>query len=95
MIEVQHRENGHKGAFFVENQGKLMAQMTYSWAGPDKLIIDHTDVSDSLRGKGVGNLLVEASVAYARDRNIKIIPLCTFAKSVFDKNPSYSDVTLK
>ncbi len=32
------------------------------------------------------------AVAFAREKNIKIIPLCPFAKKVFDKTPEYSDV---
>ena len=39
--------------------------MTYTWAEDDKLIIDHTEVRDSLRGKGVGHKLVAASVEFA------------------------------
>ncbi|RKG41570.1 MULTISPECIES: GNAT family N-acetyltransferase [Acinetobacter] len=89
---VQHLENGSKGAFYVEQQGERLAEMTYSWAGTDKFIIDHTAVSDSLRGQGVGRHLVDAAVQFARERQVKIIPLCPFAKSVFDKDPEIRDV---
>lgn len=61
----------------------------------DKLIIDHTEVDSSLKGKGVGYRLVEASVQYARDNQIKIIPLCPFAHAVFKKNAEYHDVLFK
>lgn len=89
---VQHQENGSKGAFYVDQEGERLAEMTYSWAGTDKFIIDHTDVSDRLRGQGVGRYLVDAAVQFARDREVKIIPLCPFAKSVFDKDPEIRDV---
>lgn len=89
---VQHQENGSKGAFYVEQEGERLAEMTYSWAGTDKFIIDHTDVSDRLRGQGVGRHLVDTAVQFARDREVKIIPLCPFAKSVFDKDPEIRDV---
>ena len=94
-MEIKHRENGHKGSFYVESNGILLAEMTYSFAGSNKMIIDHTEVSDQLRGKGVGNMMVDAAVAYSRDNQIKIIPLCHFAKSVFDKTKYYGDVLLK
>ena len=38
---VQQRDNEHKGEFFVEQEGERLAEMTYSWAGTDKFIIDH------------------------------------------------------
>lgn len=89
---VQQRDNEHKGEFFVEQEGERLAEMTYSWAGTDKFIIDHTDVSDTLRGQGVGRYLLDATVQFARDRQVKIIPLCPFAKSVFQKDANIQDV---
>jgi uncharacterized protein len=66
--------------------------MTYSKAGADRIIIDHTEVGDELRGQGAGKQMVEKAVAYAREKKISIIPLCPFARSVFDKNPELRDV---
>lgn len=61
--------------------------------GTGFMIIDHTEVSDELRGKNVGYQLVHTAVEYARANHIKIIPLCPFAKSVFDKKAAeYGDV---
>ena len=56
------------------------------------LLIDHTDVNDQFRGQGLGRKLLNELVAFARGRNIKVIPLCPFAKSVFDKDLSIHDV---
>ncbi|QOI96143.1 MAG: N-acetyltransferase [Flammeovirgaceae bacterium] len=89
---VQFEQPGTKGAFFIEEDGKRLAEMTFSLAGNRVLIIDHTEVSDALRGKGTGKQLVEAAVQYAREKKIKILPLCPFAKAVFEKSKSYHDV---
>ena len=91
-MEVLQEDNGKKGEFYVEVNGSRDALMTYTWAGEDKIIIDHTEVGDSLRGQGVGYKLVEASVNFMRTKGIKAIPLCPFAKSVFDKKAEYNDV---
>ena len=78
--------------FFVEEDGKKLAAMTFSKAGDQLIIIDHTEVSDVLRGKNVGKQLVAAAVDHARKNGLKILPLCTFAKSVFEKTAEYQDV---
>ena len=91
---VSHVPAGHKGAFVIEREGKRLAEMTYSMAG-DKLIIDHTNVDDALRGTGTGGKLVAAAVEWARANGKKILPLCPFAKSVFDKTPAYGDVLFR
>ena len=65
-------------------------------ASEQLMIIDHTEVSDGLRGKNVGYQLVHAAVDYARTHDIKILPLCPFAKAVFDKKAEeFADVRKK
>lgn len=91
-MEIQQRDDGKKGAFYIEHENDVVAEMTYIWAGADKIIIDHTDVKEVLKGKGAGRQMVARAVSFARERGIKIIPLCPFAKSVFDKVKEFSDV---
>lgn len=90
-MEIQHRDDGKKGAFYIAQHEEVLAEMTYVWAG-DKMIIDHTEVSDQLAGKGAGKQMVNQAVLFAREKHIKIMPLCPFAKSVFDKVTAYQDV---
>jgi predicted GNAT family acetyltransferase len=91
-MEIQIEQYETKGAAFVDQDGKRIAEMTYSVAGAILIIIDHTEVDESLKGTGTGNKLLMAIVEKARNENIKILPLCPFAKSVFDKDQSIQDV---
>ncbi len=91
-MEIQHSDNGKRGRFFIEIEGVELAEMTYVWAGEGIIIIEHTAVDDALRGKSAGKQLVAEAVAFAREKGIKIKPLCPFAKSVFDKIEDYHDV---
>ena len=43
-------------------------------------------------GKGFGKKMVLKSVEYAREKGIKIVPLCPFVKSFFDKTSEFRDV---
>jgi predicted GNAT family acetyltransferase len=94
MDHISHERSGHRGAFFIERDGERLAQMSYTVAG-SRVIIDHTDVDDRLRGTGTGQKLVQAAVEWARKENARLMPLCPFARSVFDKTPEYSDVLVK
>lgn len=91
-MEIQQEDNGRKGSFFVEIDGERVAEMTYVWTGDSRIIIDHTEVSEKLKGMGAGKQLVTKAVEFARTRQIKIFPLCPFAKSVFDKVKEFQDV---
>ena len=90
-MNVEHEAQGHRGAFFVTQEGKRLAELTYTVAGT-RVILDHTDVDDALRGTGAGTKLVAAAVDWARKEKRQLLPLCPFARSVFDKTPEFRDV---
>nr|WP_315250197.1 GNAT family N-acetyltransferase [uncultured Flavobacterium sp.] len=90
--EVQLELTDKNGFFHIDNNGKTEAKMTFVFAGPDKIIIDHTEVNEGNNGKGFGKKMVAKAVEFAREKNIKIIPLCPFAKKIFDKTPQFRDV---
>jgi len=46
-------------------------------------------VHEGNEGKGLGKQLMNAAVAFAREKHIKILPLCLFAKAVFNKTPEF------
>ena len=91
---IQNRLTGNKGMFYVGQDGAILAEMVYSMPSPNKMVIEHTEVDDSLAGKGVGKQLVATAVEYARTHNIKIVPLCPFAKAILEKMSEWHDVLL-
>ena len=91
-MDIQRINNGNKGFFQAMENGVQAGLMTYSWAGNDKFIIDHTEVDEKFNGQGVGKKMVMEAVDFARSNNLKIIPLCPFVKSVFDKVAEIQDV---
>lgn len=89
---IQRKQIGNKGMFYVQSNGELKAEMTYHMTSPGKMVIEHTEVDDELRGHNIGYELVHAAVEYAREQNIKITVWCPFAKKVFDKKTEWGDV---
>jgi len=91
-MEINREESEGRGKFFIEENGKQIALMTYKKSSADKIVIDHTEVDESLRGEGIGNDLVEAGVKFAIENNLKIVATCQFAKKVIDETPRFQDV---
>jgi predicted GNAT family acetyltransferase len=85
-------ENGPTGGRYIARLEGTEAEMTFSRASPTLIIIDHTGVPDSLRGKGVGQALALHAVEAARAGGWKIIPLCPFFKAQAQRNPDWRDV---
>ena len=85
-------EGDTKGfAIAIENDVRG-GMMTYSVAGAELIIIDHTEVEPSFSGKGVGKRMLYKIVEMAKEKNIKIIPLCPFAATMFKKSLDIKDV---
>ncbi len=91
-MELKSDYNEKNGTFYLEENGKRQAEMTYVFAGTGKIIIDHTEVFPGNEGKGLGKQLVKAAVDFARGNGLKILPVCPYAKSVMEKTPEYADV---
>lgn len=93
-MNINHEETNTKGAFFIEENGTRIAELTYSKNGDYRIILDHTEVSEEHKGEGLGKQLVFRSVEYAREKNLKILPLCPYARVVFRRNKEkFRDVT--
>ena len=89
---ILEKESETKGSFYIEEDGRVLAEMTYSKAGTERIIIDHTEVGDALRGKGAGVQLVAYAVQFVRTKGIKLLPLCPFAKATLQRHPEWKDV---
>ncbi|MFC6997998.1 GNAT family N-acetyltransferase [Rufibacter roseus] len=94
-MEINHLNtdtNGHFEAIELKAQAGLL---TYHWDTPQKMVIEHTEVNPAFSGRGVGRELVMAAVAYARAQQIKIVPLCPYARKLFKQDETIRDVLFK
>ncbi len=91
-MDIQRQEHRKKGAFFIDEDGEWVAELTYTLTGENTMVIDHTEVDPKFRGEHIGEDMVGAAVAYARENSLKIKPLCPYAKKVIDATPEFQDV---
>lgn len=92
-MEIKQEQNGTKGVFYVDQEGKRLAELEYSMANNNLMIINHTEVDEILKGKNVGNQLVNTAADFARSNHYKIFPLCPFANAVMKKRKAeFADV---
>ena len=91
MVKIVYEQQKNRAAAYDE---KFIGESTYSKS--NKLwIIDHTFVEGNYGGQGIATKLVAELVDEARKGNIKIIPLCPFAKREFERKEEYLDVLSK
>ncbi len=91
-MDIQRQEHHRKGAFFIDEDGEWVAELTYVRTGKDTMVIDHTEVDPKFRGENIGEDMVAAAVAFAREQGLKIKATCPYAKKVLDERAEYKDV---
>lgn len=88
MAEVKRNESA--GQYEVDLDGET-AVLAYDERN-DRLVLTHTEVPTAHEGKGVGGDLIRAAASDARERGVKIVPQCSFARAWFERHPDQSDV---
>ena len=92
-MQFQHLDHGQQGEFSAVNaSGQRIAEISYVWSGEHKIIANHTWVDDSLRGQGVARQLLDVLVAFAREKNLKIVGTCSYVDVMFRRDKSLADV---
>ena len=91
MMQIQRDEHGRKGAFYIDEEGEWIAELTY-FTNNGVMTIDHTEIDEKLRGEGIGQDMVKAAVEYAREKGLKIKAACPYAKKVIERTPEFQDI---
>jgi predicted GNAT family acetyltransferase len=81
--------------YFIGDEDNPKAEVIYKASDDGCIRITHTMVSNELRGQGIGQKLIKRMVDHARQENLKVIPVCSYARAEFEKNREYEDILKK
>lgn len=91
QASVIHNESANQ--FEATIDGKI-AFSKYLRAG-SKIVIEHTEVPESLEGQGLASRIVRTALDYARAEKLVVIPLCPFTAAFIHRHPEYQDLVEK
>ncbi len=83
-VHVDHCPADHR---FVANVAGGEAVLSYDPLAGGTLDLEHTMVPEEARGEGVGDALVRAAVAYARQEGVRLIPTCPYVSAWLARHP--------
>lgn len=93
-MKISHINNSKSGYFKAEIDGEEIGMLSYTWADKDRINVIHTGVEKEYTGQGIARDMVMACVAFAREKGLKITPMCSYVRYVFEKDPSLKDVQI-
>ena len=71
---------------------KQIGECQYSVDREGKWVIIHTGVRPAYNGRGIAKRLVEQVIEVARERGVKVIPVCSYAQRMMSGKDEYTDV---
>ena len=57
-----------------------------------KIMFTHTEVPQAHEGKGIGSALIRHALGEARNRGLKVIPICPFFAAYMQKHADVQDL---
>lgn len=92
MNAIQLKLEDDKGAFVIEESGERIAEMQIALREKN-MIVFHTEVAEHLKGQGIAKKLLDEMVAYAREKQLKVVPLCAYVRAQFERHKDvYNDI---
>ena len=85
------RHNSSQCRYELELEGSICGSASYVDDG-DRQIFTHTEIDDSLEGRGLGSLLLRESLEDARRRGKRVVPQCPFVASYIERHPEWNDI---
>lgn len=80
-------------AYRLEEDGQMKAEITWTELA-NVMVIEHTFVDESMRNQGMAKKLLDKAAEYAREKQFKMEPVCSYAVTAFERYKDYDDVKI-
>ena len=88
-LDITQNESNNRFEVWID--GKL-SKLDYIQEGKN-FVITHVGVYPEHRGQGVAAKIVDASLEYARQHSLRVIPMCSYAAAYIRRNPRHMELT--
>jgi uncharacterized protein len=85
------RDNVERHRFEIDLGDGSLAIAEYTLP-EGKILFTHTEVPPAHEGQGLGTMLIQAGLASARERGLKVMPICPFFAAYMKKHAEEQDL---
>jgi predicted GNAT family acetyltransferase len=90
QVTIEREELNGTHEFVLRIDGERFGFLEFTRPDVGVMRIEYVEVSPDLRGTGLGKQLVEKAVAFAKDANLRVVPICSYARAVIQRDPALS-----
>jgi len=88
-IEVTHNEAENRFEVWVDGQ---LSKLDYN-QHDNTIVMTHVGVHPDQRGQGIAAKLAQVGLEYAREKKLRVIPMCSYVAAYIRKHPEYMELT--
>ena len=92
-VSIEREETNGAHEFVLRIDGQRCGFLEFTRPDAAVMRIEYVEVSPGLRGTGLGKQLVEQAVAFAMESHLKVVPICSYARAVVQRDPAMSAAT--
>ena len=87
--DIRHNEQESQYETTVDGH---VAYAAYDLEDPDRIVFTHTEVPESLSGRGIAGAIVKYGLDYAREKNLTVVPQCSYVAAFVKRHSEYQDL---
>ncbi len=91
QVSIEREELTGVPEFVLRVDGDRVGFLEYTRPEAGVMRIEYVEVSPELRGTGLGRQLVARAVEFARDAKLRVVPICSYARAVIERDPAMAD----
>ena len=88
-LEVTHNLAEQRFEAWIDG---YLSKLDYIQDGKN-FVITHVGVSPELRGQGIAGRIVQVGLEYAKEKSLRVVPMCSYAAAYIRKHPEYAELT--
>ena len=93
-VSIDREELNGVHEFVLRIDGERLGFLEFTRPEVGLMRIEYVEVSPELRGTGLGRQLVAKAIEFAKETELRVVPICSYARAVIERDPAMS-VTMR
>ena len=87
-LKIVQNETENRFEIWIDSQ---LSKLDYMQDG-DTIVMTHVGVHPEHRGQGVAGKLTQVALEYAKEKSLRVIPMCSYVAAYIRRNPRYAEL---
>jgi predicted GNAT family acetyltransferase len=92
-VSIEREELNGVHEFVLRLDGERCGFLEFTRPDVGVMRIEYVEVDPHLRGTGLGRELVVKAVDFAREAKLRVVPICSYARAVIQRDPVLTAAT--